>query len=259
MEVLTGFLIALAVGLTGIGAGSVTAPMLMLFFGVPAASAVTVALVFGTVIKLIAAPLYLFRGQVDFRVLKYLAMGGLPGVLIGSLLLEWFHVANWNAPILALVGVTIFFSASANLWRSRPGAPEVERRDRVRTLPWIAAPIGLEVGFSSAGAGALGTLAIMQFTTLLPSRVVGTDLAFGLLLSIVGGGIHVGMSGVNTDLLGKLLLGGIPGVLIGAQLTHVLPAKRLRVALCLWLVYIGLQLLYKGAGQLVPVALAKTH
>jgi uncharacterized membrane protein YfcA len=64
-------------------------------------------------------------------------------------------------------------------------------------LPWIVAPIGFEVGFSSAGAGALGTVALMRFTTLLPSEVVGTDLAFGLLLSVFAGGIHASMSGTQ--------------------------------------------------------------
>src|SRR5258708_34369715 len=85
MEILAGFLIALAIGITGVGAGSITAPILILFFHQSATDAVTTELVFGTVVKLIATPIYLSRGHVDFRVLKFMAFGGLPAVLAGSL------------------------------------------------------------------------------------------------------------------------------------------------------------------------------
>ena len=81
MEILAGFLIALAIGVTGVGAGSITAPILILFFHQSASDAVTTALVFGMVVKLIATPIYLARGHVNFRVLRYLAYGGLPAVL----------------------------------------------------------------------------------------------------------------------------------------------------------------------------------
>ena len=81
MEILAGFLIALAIGVTGVGAGSITAPILILFFHQSASDAVTTALVFGTVVKLIATPIYLARGQVNLRVLRYLAYGGLPAEL----------------------------------------------------------------------------------------------------------------------------------------------------------------------------------
>ena len=110
----------------------------------------------------------------------------------------------------------------------------------------IVAPIGLEVGFSSAGAGALGTVVLLRYTTLLPSEVVGTDLAFGLLLSILGGGVHAGLHGVPWEILSKLLIGGIPAVLIGTQLASILSPKKMRLALCVWLIYIGTQLSYRG-------------
>jgi uncharacterized membrane protein YfcA len=113
-------------------------------------------------------------------------------------------------------------------------------------LPWIVAPIGFEVGFSSAGAGALGTLVLMRYTSLLPVEVVGTDLAFGLLLSIFAGGIHVAMSGLPWPILWKLLVGGVPAVLIGTQLISVLSPRKMRLVLCVWLVYIGGQLSWRG-------------
>jgi uncharacterized membrane protein YfcA len=113
-------------------------------------------------------------------------------------------------------------------------------------LPWIVPPIGFAVGFSSAGAGALGTVALMRFTRLMPAEVVGTDLAFGLLLSIFAGGIHASMTGVPWGMLLKLLLGGVPAVLIGTQLTTVVSPRKMRLALCVWLIYIGAQLSWRA-------------
>ncbi len=86
----------------------------------------------------------------------------------------------------------------------------------------------------------------MRYTSLLPSEVVGTDLAFGLLISIFAGGIHATMSGIPWLMLGKLLAGGIPAVIIGTQLVSVLSPRKMRMALCVWLVYIGGQLSWRG-------------
>ncbi|HEY3826489.1 MAG TPA: sulfite exporter TauE/SafE family protein [Bryobacteraceae bacterium] len=245
MEILAGFLIALAIGITGVGAGSITAPILILFFHQSATDAVTTALVFGTVVKLIATPIYLSRGQVNFRVLKFMAMGGLPAVLIGSLVLTSLDQKALSRPVLGIVGLTVLLTAAATLWRSL--TPKILAKPvRVKWLPWIVAPIGFEVGFSSAGAGALGTIVLMRYTSLLPAEVVGTDIAFGLLLSVFAGGIHASMTGIPWMILGKLLLGGVPAVLIGTQLISVVSPRKMRLVLCLWLVYIGGQLSWRG-------------
>jgi len=246
MEFLAGFVIALAIGITGVGAGSITAPVLILFFHQSASDAVTTALIFGTAVKLIATPIYFARGQVNLGVLKYIALGGLPAVVVGSVLLSAFDKNALTRPILIIVGVTVVLSAAATLWRSLTPGGVVSKPVARKWLPWIVAPIGFEVGFSSAGAGALGTVALMRYTTLLPSEVVGTDLAFGLLLSIFAGGIHASMSGIPWAILLKLLAGGIPAVLIGTQLTTVVSPRKMRLALCVWLIYIGGQLSWRA-------------
>jgi uncharacterized membrane protein YfcA len=245
MEIVAGFLIALAIGVTGVGAGSITAPILILFFHQSATDAVTTALVFGTVVKLIATPFYMARGQVNYKILGYLVMGGLPAVLAGSFLLQTMDKSRLTNPILLVVGLTVVLSAAATLWKNFSTHAAV-KPIALKWLPWIVAPIGLEVGFSSAGAGALGTVVLMRFTGLLPSEVVGTDLAFGLVLSLFGGGVHASMTGIPWAILGQLLLGGIPAVLIGTHLATVLSPKKMRVALCVWLIYIGGQLSYRS-------------
>jgi uncharacterized membrane protein YfcA len=197
------------------------------------------------VVKLIATPIYLSRGQVNFKVLKALALGGLPAVVIGSFVLQSLDQKALSRPVLGIVGLTVLLTAGATLWRSL--TPKIQAQPvRLKWLPWIVAPIGFEVGFSSAGAGALGTIVLMRYTSLLPAEVVGTDLAFGLLLSIFAGGIHASMSGIPWGMLGKLLIGGVPAVLIGTQLISVLSPRKMRMALCVWLVYIGGQLSWRG-------------
>jgi hypothetical protein len=244
LEITLGFLVALAVGLTGVGAGAVTAPVLILLLGVPAPIAVGTALLYSALIKVVALPSYLWRGQVNFNVLGWMLLGGLPGALIGSLLLNRYQHRHASL-IYFVLGATIMVSASLNIWRALRG--QVNRgEDRRRWLPGIAFPIGAEVGFSSAGAGALGSLVLLGMTSLAPSQVVGTDVFFGFALSLVGGGIQFGAGNFDQALLVKLLTGGFAGVLLGANLSAWLPARPLRLALSLWLVSLGGQLCWRS-------------
>src|SRR5215471_10003579 len=104
MTTLAGALIALAIGLTGIGGGVLTAPVLLLFLGMPAPQAVGTALVFVAVVKLFAAPMFIVRKQVDYRILLRLLMGGLPGALIGSAVLSGLSHSGLNKMMLILLG-----------------------------------------------------------------------------------------------------------------------------------------------------------
>ena len=248
MEILAGFLIALMIGLTGVGGGVLTVPILILFLDIPTAEAVGTALTFSALVKLPACIVYLRQQRVDFRVLKYMLVGGLPGVVAGSLTLGRLEGAGLKNLVLIVVGVTIAATAALNLAKLLQSNDDREppARDRSRLLPWLTLPIGLEVGFSSAGAGALGTLLLLYFTPLAASHVVGTDLLFGMALSAVGGGLHLGIGDWNPPLFLRLVTGGLPGALMGARLATVLPGRALRVALLLWLVYLGSQLLYRG-------------
>ena len=246
MEIALGFLIALAVGLTGTGAGSITAPALILFLGVPPAQAVGTALLFGAAIRLAAVPAYLARRQVDARVLAWFLAGGLPGAVAGSLVLRALDAHRVYGALYALLGLTIVAAAALNLYRAMRHTAANHARERLRWLPWLALPIGVEVGFSSAGAGALGSLVLMGFTKLAPAEVVGTDLFFGLALSLASGGVQYSAGNYDVRLLLLLTGGGIAGVLTGSFLSVRLPARALRVALSVWLVALGLQLCWRS-------------
>lgn len=246
MEILIGFVIAVIVGITGMGGGPLAVPILTLWLGLPAAAAVGTSFLFVTVTKLTATPVYLFRGQVDFRTVKRLAIGGVPGVVLGSLLLSRMKSDALQPMVLTVVGLTIVVMAGISMWKLLSPALDRPVEPKLVWLPVLAFLIGLEVGFSSAGAGALCSLVLLYFTTLPMNRIVGTDLLFGLVLSTIGGGLHLAVGTVDTSILLKLCIGGVLGAAVGAQIGTRLPARPLRAALSTVLVYLGGSLFWKG-------------
>jgi hypothetical protein len=247
MEILLGFGIAMVVGMTGMGGGPLAAPLLMLVLGLPPAVAVGTSLLFVSVTKLAATTVYWRNQQIDWPSFRQLAKGGVPGVVAGTLLLDRLNGnAKLQPAVLAAIGALIAVMALLSFWRAiRSGAVEVAV-ERPHLLPWLALPIGLEVGFSSAGAGALTSIALLNTTKLAGRKVVGTDLVFGLLIAALGGGIHLTAGNANLDLLWKLSTGGVAGALCGAWMAGRLPAVALRIALNVVMAVLGQQLLWKG-------------
>jgi uncharacterized membrane protein YfcA len=190
--------------------------------------------------------MYLFRKQVDRRVMTLLCAGGIPGVVLGVYLIGALNAKHYERVLFVLLGTTIAATALYSFYRTLQKGKASAGRDRSGWLPAIAAAIGAEVGFSSAGAGALGSLALLNLTSLTPAEVVGTDMLFGLVVSVVGGGFNLTAGHYDSILLWKLTAGGIAGVLLGANLTAVLPARPLRVGLSVWLSLVGAQLAWKG-------------
>ncbi|WP_027882885.1 sulfite exporter TauE/SafE family protein [Meiothermus rufus] len=245
-EVLIGFFIALTIGLTGVGGGTITAPVLILFLGLPPEVAVGTALLFSFIAKVPAGAIYWARGLVEPRALGLLLLGGIPAVVAGSLLLN--QLKSQKDLVLAVIGATIIIVALFNLLLTHRFSPR-------RFPPWaivsLAGFIGLEVGFSSAGAGALGTLLLLNGTRLAAQKVVGTDIWFGLALSGIGGGLHAALGQTDGPLLLKLALGGLLGSVSGAFLAQRLSQRPFRIGLLLWLVFIGGNLIYRSIPNLV--------
>lgn len=239
-----GFLIALMVGITGVGGGVLTVPVLILLFGVEPAQAVGSALVFAAVIKFFLVPLVAARKQVDWRVLGWMLLGGVPGAVIGGFALKSLNDAGAKPLLNFVLGLIIASAAVIHLrfaLRAKSGQVAAAR-DRSRWLGLLMLPVGLEVGFSSAGAGALGSIALLSFTTLAPAAVVGTDLAFGLGVSTIAGGLHLRFGDGAWGIIGPLLSGGIPGALVGALVSTRVSARALKFALSTSLLFIGLHL-----------------
>ena len=249
MEIVLGFVIALAISLTGVGAGSMTTPLLILFLGVSPATAVGTALTFGAIVKVVSVPVYAMRKQVNGRVLGLLLLGGLPGVVAGSFLLAHLKNGPYEGMLYAALGGLIVLTALFHLWRVFVPRPRQTENDRSRLLPWFALPIGAEVGFSSAGAGALGSLLLMSLTPLTAAAIVGTDLCFGLGVSGVGSVIQIASGNYDLALLIKLVAGGLCGALAGSMLAGRVAQRPLRVTLLVMLVILGSQLALHGSGH----------
>ena len=140
--------------------------------------------------------------------------------------------------------------AGMNLYRMWLHPARDGGRDWSRWLPAIALPIGAEVGFSSAGAGAIGSLALLWMTPLTAARVVGTDLFFGLCLSLIGGGVQISAGNYDLAILTKLVIGGVFGAFAGTYLAAITPQRAFRIVLSIWLITLGVQLCWSGVHQL---------
>jgi len=248
MNFLVGFLIAAAVGLTGIGGGSFTVPALVLLAGLTAGEAVGTAFLFAGVLRLIAAPFYLFKKQIHARYLWLLLQGAVPGLLVGTWALRLLN-RNAGSPLVILVlGILLAASSSLTFFR-RVQNPAFAGKNH-RWLPWLALPIGVESGFSSAGAGALGTVLLLNYSEMTPAQVVGTDLLFGLVLAVLGSAFHWTFGSISMPILFELLLGGIPGVVLGCLLARSVPAGKLKTVVALVAIFAGLQLVWTGSRTL---------
>ena len=249
MNVLIGLAIALAVGLTGIGGGSFTVPALVLLVGLPAEASVGTAFVFAGVLRLIAAPFYLAGRHVHGRYLWFLVQGAVPGLLIGTFALKLVSSSAGTSAVVIILGLLLTASSSITF------IPRAQNRDfakkNPRWLPWLALPIGVEAGFSSAGAGALGTVLLLNYSEMTPPEVVGTDILFGLVLAVLGSAFHWKFGAIDRRVLLQLLEGGIPAVIVGCLFARRVPARKLKLAIATIAIFAGLQLIYSGSKSML--------
>jgi uncharacterized membrane protein YfcA len=256
MNFLVGFLIATAVGLTGIGGGSFTVPALVLIAGLGAGEAVGTAFLFAGVLRLIAAPFYLLKKQIHARYLWLLLQGAVPGLLVGTWALRLLNRNAGSPVVILLLGILLAASSSVTFIRRVQNHAFAGKNHR--WLPWLALPIGVESGFSSAGAGALGTVLLLNYSEMTPSQVVGTDLLFGFVLAVIGSAFHWTFGSISMPILFQLLLGGVPGVVLGCLLARRVPANKLKTAVAMVAIFAGLQLVWSGSRTLVARRAANT-
>ncbi len=248
MEILVGFLIALLIGMTGVGAGTITAPLLITFWNKDPSVAVGTALAFSTIIKVVSGINYLRQGSVDKNYFILMSSGGIPGVIVGSILVDLMS-KDFKSMVLIIVGSIIIISSLINIFTSFFSYKKLIDKYR-KGVPYLILPltfiIGVEVGFTSAGAGALGTAILMLFSKLDISKVVGTDICFGLALSSVGFLIHSKLGHIDWNMLYLLLIGGVVGAFIGSSINVKYSQNKLRVILSIWLIIIASNLIYKS-------------
>ncbi len=246
MEFIIGFFISFLIGLTGVGAGILTTPLLIVLLGLESAVAVGTALIFATVIKGYAGLLYFLQGLYDKKILFYLCIGGIPGAILGSLGVSYIGIDKNT--MMIILGSLVSITALMNLYFSLKGLKvfKLSGKNVKYLLPFFAFLIGLEVGFSSIGSGVLVELLLLSTTTMNVSLVVGTSLVFGFFASLVGGAVHFSLGNVDENVLVGLITGGILGAFIALKMLKFLPQKKLRYALLIFLIFIGGMLVKRG-------------
>jgi hypothetical protein len=246
---LAGFTVGAIVGLTGVGGGSLMTPLLVLGFGVAPAIAVGTDLLFAGLTKVGGAVAHGLRRQVEWRVAGSLALGSVPAALATTGALSLLPPAGpqAHAVVSIALGTMLVVTAFALVFRKPLAGWASRRRERapipssvrIRTIA-LGALLGTAVTLSSVGAGALGVTALMLlFPALAASRVVGTDIAHAVPLTLVAGLGHAALGHVDGAMLASLLAGSLPGILVGSQWTARLPEPALRGSIAAALLLAG--------------------
>jgi len=257
-----GLAVGVLVGLTGIGGGSLLTPLLILVVGVKPVVAIGTDLFYGAVTKTVGGWRHLRQGTVDLGVSGWMALGSVPGSLLGVLALTALQAGYGDAfesVLLGFVAAALLVVSLAILGRAvfmrvfaEHEAVELTPRLRV-TAALIGLTLGTLIGLTSVGSGALIGLALILVFRLTPHRVVGTDVFHAALLLWTAALAHVASGNVDFALAGTLLLGSIPGVWLGTALLPMVPSAGLRPALGCVLLGAALGVLSK-AGVEMPAA-----
>jgi hypothetical protein len=248
---LSGFIVGLLVGQTGVGGGSLMTPLLVLLFGVHPATAVGTDLLYAAATKSVGTLVHGANRTVDWRIVGRLAGGSVPATALTLLVLSQFRMTSpeMSRVISVSLGVTLLLTACALMLRHRVVAAVGPAMDRVtpRTRRWltigVGAVLGVLVSISSVGAGAMGVVALALLYPRLPlPRIVGSDIAHAVPLTLVAGIGHWWLGSVNWTLLVALLSGSIPGIMLGSYLARFVPEWVLRPLLAVVLFLVGGQL-----------------
>jgi uncharacterized protein len=251
IAVLSGFAVGAIVGMTGVGGGSLMTPLLIGAFRLHPALAIGTDLWFAALTKSGGALAHSRHGHVDWAIVGRLLAGSLPAAAatIGLMHLTgvtqgWAQALTFSLGIaLLLTAVVVFYKQAWTAVGLRLERWLPESRKPALTVA-CGALLGVLVTLSSIGAGALGaTLILLLYPRLSAQRLVGTDIAHAVPLTLVAGIGHATLGHVDWALLAALLLGSLPGIWLGAQLTRRMPERLVRGLLCVSLVTAGLKVI----------------
>jgi uncharacterized protein len=254
------FIVGIIVGLTGVGGAALITPMLILVFQVPASVAISSDIVAATLMKTVGSVQHWQQQTLDLDVVKWLAIGSVPGSLVGVGVLHFIHsqaVFNSDIVLLRLLGIAILLITSIALIQlllfiflpqfTLPTFPKLDLTTVSGRSSAIAigAVLGSIVGLTSVSSGSLFALAIIAFFQLNSRKLVGTDLTqAAILLSFTSLG-HLSLGTVNWSLVISIWLGSIPGVLLGAKLCQIAPQRILKFIIYVVLIAVSWKLVHQ--------------
>ncbi|MBE9006493.1 sulfite exporter TauE/SafE family protein [Fortiea sp. LEGE XX443] len=253
------FLVGIVVGLTGIGGASLITPMLIFVFQIPPAVAVSSDVVAATLMKIVGSIKHWQQQTLDREVVKWLALGSVPGSLLGVGILHLIKLNNEHSLdkiMLHLLGVTILSVTLLALVQmllltffpllQLPELPKFDLTTQLGRLQTVSvgAFLGCVVGLTSVASGSMFALALITFFRLDARKLVGTDIfqaAILLLFTAIG---HLTLGTVDWNLVLPIWLGSVPGVLLGAKVCQIVPQKPLRFMVYFILMMVSLKLVY---------------
>ena len=257
---LFGLLVGFLVGLTGVGGGSLMTPFLVAVVGVPAPTAIGTDMVFATVTKLTGSVQHYRQRSVNVEIAVFLGLGSIPAGLLGVATIEWmqraFDAETLKSVMITIIALTLILVGASLIYREYfmpprdearkagvwDGKSPMSRRRRTYTV-LFGAMGGYLVGLTSIGSGSVMAVILLLLYPIAPAVIVGTDIAHATVLSLVVGLAHMTQGNVDFGLAGTLLLGSIPGVLIGSRIAPWLPGKPLKSILAGMLIFVGMRLL----------------
>ncbi|HAF01991.1 MAG TPA: hypothetical protein DCG63_11940 [Methylophilaceae bacterium] len=248
--IVAGFVVGFLVGLTGVGGGSLMTPILLLFFHIKPAVAVGTDLLFASVTKSVGIFAHGKLGNIDWRIVKLLALGSVPASMITIWVLSTVDVESSSAigAIKFWLGVALIVTSIAVLLREKLLALVAkEQWVPEQYVPATTVLLGMILGslvtLTSVGAGALGVTAlILLYPRKKTTTIVGSDIAHAVPLTLVAGLGHATLGTINYELLSTLLIGSIPGIYLGSHMSSKVAEHWLRIALAAILIFVGLKL-----------------
>lgn len=249
--IVMGLIIGFMVGLTGVGGAALLTPILILL-GINPSIAVGTDLVYNSITKLFGSIQHWRQKTINFKLVRYLAIGSIPSAIcaVGILHLfdSFFH--NQELVIKHALGYVLILVALSTLIKTfvknKAGLNQLQKKSieekRLLTIG-LGAVLGFIVGLTSIGSGSLFALAMIYLYKMSPSEVVGTDIAHAFLLVSAAGMMHAGIGNVDYMLMVNLLLGSIPGVVIGSTMSSKFPEKPLRTIMALMILISGIKLI----------------
>lgn len=259
---LAGLLIGLLVGMTGMGGGSLMTPLLVLVFGFKPTVAIGTDILHGAIFKSFGAVQHRKLGHVHARLTVWMLLGSAPASLAGVALSEWLerrYGEGFQDTAKVVLGVSLVITGIGFLIKAflrSHGSDQpflMQRRDRTSAIV-IGVLGGFVVGLTSVGSGTFFGLAMLVLFPLTAVKVVGTDIFHAAVLLWVASIGHVAGSNIDYAATGALLVGSIPGVLLGGRMTVHLPDKAMRVALSTTLFLAGTKLVDFPGADIVLIA-----
>ncbi|BCL76079.1 UPF0721 transmembrane protein [Jeongeupia sp. HS-3] len=253
--IIAGLVVGFVVGMTGVGGGSLMTPIL-LFFGISPATAVGTDLLYAAITKSGGVVVHQRARNIDWRITGWLAAGSVPAAALTVLLLHNWHgdIDTVNRVIKTGLGIALLLTSVAIVFKQkllklaqRHASDWLSMPDSSRNVYTVVVGIllGVIVTLTSIGAGALGTVALFMLYPLLPTtRLVGTEIAHAVPLTLVAGLGHMGLGNIDWHLLGNLLVGSLPAIYLGSRLAGRVPDHVLRPLLAVMLVVTGAKLVF---------------